>query len=149
MLVAIDEVGQLTEGRDEGAQLRGDLDRQRIVVEFTRQCRAQCFLERQEASVAQRREAGAHRLERRGQRHMKAERYALAVGIEHAQRNGVAAIEMRRDDHHRGGVDSAAHDERADRGIDRMRDAVIVGTQPDVPVCVIHVGHGLFPSALC
>jgi hypothetical protein len=31
----------------------------------------------------------------------------------------------------RGGIDATAQDEVADRGIDRRRDAVVIGAQPD------------------
>ena len=86
VLVAVDEVGQAAEGVKEGAQLRGDLDRQHFRLQAARDRGAQHLRQRQEAAVAQRREAGAHRLERRGQRHMQAERGALFAGIEQFER---------------------------------------------------------------
>ena len=77
VLVAVDEVGQAAEGLDKGSHLRGDLDHQRSGCSRRAIAARIMFCERQETAVAQRREALAHRLERRGQRHVQAERGAL------------------------------------------------------------------------
>ena len=44
VLVAVDEVGQVAEGVDEGAQLRGDLDRQQLRFQPAQRWRRASFV---------------------------------------------------------------------------------------------------------
>ena len=83
------------------------------------------------APSLQRREARAQRPERRGQRHMQADRHARRAALSSVERDRFRAMKARRHHHHRGGVEAPAHDQIADRGVDRRRDAVVVGAQPD------------------
>ena len=87
--------------------------------------------QRRESALAQRREALAQRPERRGQRQVQSDRHERGARREHLERHRFRAVERRRRRHHRGGVEPSAHDQVADRHIDRGRDAVIVGAQPD------------------
>ena len=132
VLVAVDEVGRPAERHDEGLHLRGDLDHQPLGIEPARDRRAHHFIERQEMAVAERRKALAHRLERRRQRDMQAERGAFFSGIELIERRRFARVEMRRRRHHRRRIDAPAQDQFADGGVDRTGNAVIVRAQPDL-----------------
>ena len=57
VLVAVDEIGRAAEGVDEGAQLRGDLDRQQFRLQAARDRGAHHLRQRQKAAVAQRRKS--------------------------------------------------------------------------------------------
>src|SRR5882757_10084774 len=131
MLVAIDKVGRAAEIFCEHSHLTRDLSIQRISLERAQTGAQQERAERQERAIASRAKTFAERAERCRQCYMQPDRHALRLGIERLQSERFAAMETRCHDHDRGGVEASAHDQIADRGIDRWRNAVIVRAEPD------------------
>src|SRR5262249_4796741 len=86
----------------------------------------------EEISIRHRLKLAAQRPIGRGQRNMQPDRDARFAGIENVERDRLGAIEIRRDYHYGGGIDTPTHDEITDCDIDRRRYAVIIGTQPDM-----------------
>ena len=63
---------------------------------------------------------------------METDRDVRRNRVERVERECFAAPEARRDHHHRRGIDATTHHQIADGDVDRGRDAIVVGAQPDV-----------------
>ena len=134
VLMPVNEIGRAAKELDEGVKLAHDLGRERVAREAMQAGFGERLAEREKGAILERHlVVRAHGPERRGQRQVQPDRHPRHVRVEHVERNRFRAVGRSRDHHHRGSVEPSAHDQVADRGVDRGRDAVVVGAQPDVP----------------
>jgi hypothetical protein len=133
VLMSVDEIRRAAEGGGEGLHLSADFAHERFAREATHDSMASRGEQRQEGVLAQRREILAERTKRCRERQMQSDRHARLDRIEGIERTRFPAIEARRRHQHRGGVEATTHHEIADRGVDRARNAEIVGAKPDAP----------------
>src|SRR5215467_2255698 len=131
MLMAVDEIGRAAEMLNKGAYLPRNLRGERVGCQQSQAGLDQERGERRECAMTQRAESIAERTMGRTQREMQPDRNPLPRCVERLQGVRLGAMEARRHHHDRGSVDAFAHDEIADRGIDRRRNAVVVRAEPD------------------
>jgi hypothetical protein len=138
MLVAVDEIRRASEGADEGLHLERNLSHQRVVVEVAHGGMSSRRSKRKECVPAHRLEALAQGMKRRSEPEMQPDRHPRLNGIERIERHRLRARETRRHHQHRGGIQASAHHEIANGKVDRIRNAEVVGAQPDAttPGCV-------------